>query len=137
MDRKDFFRKAFIGGSVLIFAPAVFSACTKASDALAIPGGSSTIDLTSSAYSSLKTVGGYAYNGNVIIIRSSATNYIALSSICTHQGCTVGYSNSANKLICPCHGAVYNTSGTVLQGPAPSSLMMYTAIVTGTTLTIK
>jgi len=137
MNRKDFFKKAFIGGSVLIFAPTVFSACTKASDVLPAGSGTGTIDLTSSAFASLKTVGGYAYNGNVIIIRSSATNYIAMSSICTHQGCTVGYNSSVKKLECPCHGAVYNTNGTVLQGPAQSALTQYTATVTGTTLTIK
>jgi len=137
MDRKDFFKKALIGGGVLIFAPTVFSACTKASDVLPTNGGTGTIDLTSSAYAALNTVGGYAYSGNVIIIRSSTTSYIAMSSICTHQGCTVGYSSSAKKIVCPCHGAVYNTNGTVLQGPAPSSLKMYTATVNGTTLTIS
>jgi len=137
MDRKDFFKKAFIGGSVLLFAPTVFTACTKASDALPTNGGSGTIDLTSSSYAALKNVGGYAYNGNVIIIRTSTTNYIVLSSICTHQGCTVGYDSSVKKLVCPCHGAMYNTNGTVLQGPAQSALTLYTATVSGTTLTIK
>ena len=136
MNRKDFFKKAFIGGSVLLFAPTVFTSCTKASDVLPA-GGTGTIDLTSSAYASLKNVGGYAYNGSVIIIRSSATSYIAMSSICTHQGCTVGYSSSSKKLVCPCHGAVYNTNGTVLQGPAQSALTQYTATLNGTTLTIN
>jgi len=137
MNRKEFFSKAFVGGSLLFLAPAVFNACTKATDVIPATGGNSTIDLTSSSFASLKTVGGYAYSGNVIIIRSSATNYIALSKICTHQGCTVGYDSSVKKLVCPCHGAMYSTSGTVLQGPANNSLTMFTATVTGTTLTIS
>jgi len=137
MDRKEFFSKVLVGGSVLFLAPAVFNACSKASDPAPSTGGNTTINLTLSAFASLKTIGGSAYSGNMIIIRSSATTYIALSKICTHQGCTVEYNSSANKLMCPCHGATFNTSGTVLQGPASRPLSLYTVIVDGTNLTIS
>ncbi len=137
MNRKEFFSKAFVGGSLLFLAPAVFNACTKTADVTPGTGGPTTIDLTSSSFASLKTVGGYVYSGNMIIIRSSATNYIALSKICTHQSCTVGYDSSVNRLVCPCHGSMFSTNGSVLQGPANNSLTMYTATVNGTTLTIS
>jgi len=136
MDRKEFFSKVLVGGSVLFFAPAVFNACSKASDPTPATGGT-TIDLTTSAYAPLKTIGGAVYSGNMIIIRSSATSYVALSKICTHQGCTVEYNNAANKLVCPCHGAQFSTSGSVLQGPANNPLTKYTATVNGTILTIS
>lgn len=139
MDRKDFFSKALLGGTVLFFAPALLNSCSKGSSPVPSnpsPTNPQVIDLSSTTYSSLQTVGGYAYYGNLIIIRTGQTSYVALSSICTHQGCTVGYSSSAKKLVCPCHGAQYNTSGAVLLGPASRALTNYTVTLNGTSLTI-
>lgn len=137
MNRKEFFSKVLVGGSVLFLAPAVFTACTKATDLVPATGGNTTIDLTSSSFASLKTVGGYAYSGNVFIIRSSETTYTALSRTCTHQGGTVSYNSSSKRLVCPNHGAMFSTSGVVLQGPANNPLTMYTVTVDGTNLTIS
>lgn len=138
MNRKEFFSKALIGGSLLFLAPAAFNSCSKTIDPVpGNPSGGTVIDLTSPAFDALKTVGGYAYSGNMIIIHSSTTIYIALSKICTHEGCTVAFNSSANKLMCPCHGATFNTGGTVLQGPASRPLSLYTVIVNGTNLTIS
>ncbi|MBC7896078.1 MAG: ubiquinol-cytochrome c reductase iron-sulfur subunit [Cytophagaceae bacterium] len=54
----------------------------------------------------------------------SATEYRALSSICTHEQCTVtGFSGGV--LRCPCHGSRYSTSGAVVQGPATQSLRVF------------
>ena len=139
MDRKEFFSKALLGGSVLFLAPAVFESCSKGSTpAPATPSSSNpqVIDLSSATYSSLQTVGGYAYSGDIIIIRTGQSSYVALSKICTHQGCTVDYSSSSKSIICPCHGSVFNTSGSVLQGPAFSPLKTYAVSVSGTSLTI-
>lgn len=139
MDRKEFFSKALLGGSVLFFAPALLDSCSNGSSpSPATPSASNpqVIDLSAGTYSSLQTVGGYAYYGDIIIIRTGTSSYVALSKVCTHQGCTVGYSSSAKKLVCPCHGATYNTSGAVLGGPAPRALTSYKVTVSGTNLTI-
>lgn len=45
----------------------------------------------------------------------------ALSLTCSHQGCTVA-KQADGKFICPCHGAIYDSDGTVLQGPAKQNL---------------
>lgn len=139
MDRKEFFSKVLLGGTVLFVAPAFIESCTKSS--LPSPSGTNssgpqTIDLTSTSYSSLQSVGGYAYFGNIIVIRTGQSSYVALSKVCTHQGCTVAYNSSVKKLVCPCHGATYNTSGAVLGGPAPRALTSYSVTVSGNTLTI-
>src|SRR5947209_10607528 len=43
--------------------------------------------------------------------------FIALSSRCMHLGCPVRYVAAAQRLICPCHGGVYDFRGTVAGGP--------------------
>jgi cytochrome b6-f complex iron-sulfur subunit len=141
MDRKEFFSKALIGGSLLFLAPAFLNSCSKSDDPdpapSGDPSGTITIDLTSNDFNALKTVGGYAYSGNIIIIRSTTSVYLALASVCTHQGCTVTYSSSETKVACPCHGSMFTTTGAVLQGPATSSLKSYSVKVEGTNLKIS
>ncbi len=44
----------------------------------------------------------------------------ALSSVCTHLGCNI--RSSGDHFECPCHGSMFDLSGTVLQGPAISAL---------------
>ncbi len=143
MERKDFIKKIAVGGSILLAAPALFNACSDGNDDVIDemdnnndPGGT-TINLTSDTFADLKTVGGYAYKDDIIIIRVSDEQYVALSSVCTHQGCTVGYNSSDTAIVCPCHGSMYTTAGAVTQGPATASLKKYTVTVSGDTLTIK
>jgi cytochrome b6-f complex iron-sulfur subunit len=40
----------------------------------------------------------------------------ALSSVCTHMGCTLSYRPGWNDLRCPCHGASFNLSGELANG---------------------
>lgn len=47
----------------------------------------------------------------------------AISSICTHLGCTV--QRTSDGFECPCHGSCYTDDGKVISGPAPSSLAWY------------
>ncbi len=44
----------------------------------------------------------------------------AISSVCTHLGCTV--ARSADGFACPCHGSRFAKNGEVVRGPAPRSL---------------
>ncbi|MBK6284285.1 MAG: Rieske (2Fe-2S) protein [Draconibacterium sp.] len=100
------------------------------------PAGGITVDLTDSAFAALNTVGGYAYKGDIIIIRSTDSVYVALSKVCTHQGCTVTYNSGNNNLPCPCHGSLYTINGTVVNGPAPDPLKRYDVKKNGNILTI-
>ncbi len=58
----------------------------------------------------------------VIVIYEKGKGYIALSSVCTHLGCLVGYEAAKNILVCPCHGGTYDLEGNVLSGPPPRPL---------------
>ncbi len=40
----------------------------------------------------------------------------ALSSVCTHMGCTLAYRPTWKDLRCPCHGASFDLSGNLANG---------------------
>ena len=46
----------------------------------------------------------------------------ALSSRCTHLGCTLGYDVLSAQFRCPCHGSVFDRSGRWISGPARKDL---------------
>jgi nitrite reductase/ring-hydroxylating ferredoxin subunit len=46
----------------------------------------------------------------------------AVSRICTHQGCRLGYAARPAQLVCPCHGAKFALDGAVLSHPFPNPL---------------
>ncbi|MEU4836082.1 FAD-dependent oxidoreductase [Streptosporangium sp. NPDC023615] len=46
----------------------------------------------------------------------------AVSAICTHLGCVVGFNEAERSWECPCHGSRFGVDGTVLQGPAVTPL---------------
>ena len=140
MERRKFFRNFAVGGSLLLTAPVLFNSCSDDStedDNNNNNTGGITVDLNDAAYAALKTVGGFAYKGDIIIIRSTDTVYIALSKVCTHSQCTVTYNSSSKDIPCPCHGSKFNTEGAVLNGPAASPLKKYDVKLNGNILTIS
>jgi quinol---cytochrome c reductase iron-sulfur subunit, bacillus type len=44
-------------------------------------------------------------------------DFIALSTRCMHLGCPVRFVAASKRFICPCHGGVYDFTGTVSGGP--------------------
>jgi nitrite reductase/ring-hydroxylating ferredoxin subunit len=72
--------------------------------------------------------------GPLLITQPKKGTFRAFSATCTHQGCTIGpFDHSMNavqggRVSCPCHGAQFSpTDGSVLGGPARSSLQKFTA----------
>jgi cytochrome b6-f complex iron-sulfur subunit len=49
----------------------------------------------------------------------------ALSTICTHLGCTPNWLESEQKFKCPCHGSGFYKTGINFEGPAPRPLERY------------
>jgi cytochrome b6-f complex iron-sulfur subunit len=96
-----------------------------------------TIDLSTPTNSALKNTGGFILTKGIYIICTAPSTYVALSSICTHQGCTVNFNSSSNKFSCPCHGGMFDISGKVLVGPPTSPLPKYSVVVDGTNLIVS
>lgn len=49
----------------------------------------------------------------------------ALSTTCTHLGCTPNWLEGDKKFKCPCHGSGFKISGVNFEGPAPRPLERY------------
>jgi Rieske Fe-S protein len=59
-------------------------------------------------------------------------DFIAISTRCMHLGCPVRFVAAAERFICPCHGGVYDFTGTVTGGPPVRPLdRFYTRIRDG------
>ena len=137
MDRKEFLATVGIG-AVAALCTSCLAACNPL-DPMVNPPTTNvdfTLDLTTPANSALKTNGGFIYNDNIIVARTVDGSYIAVSSICTHQGNTVAYDLAANRFHCPAHGSNFATNGSVINGPAGSPLMTYKTTLNGTSLRV-
>jgi cytochrome b6-f complex iron-sulfur subunit len=60
----------------------------------------------------------------VWIVRESKGFY-ALSTVCTHLGCTPNWLSAESKFKCPCHGSGFMVTGVNFEGPAPRPLERY------------
>ena len=72
----------------------------------------------------------------LVVINRRGSGFIALSRVCTHLGCLVGYDKFNNKLVCPCHAGEFDLEGRVLSGPATKSLQRYSLKITADQITI-
>ena len=62
------------------------------------------------------------------IVRTSEIIY-ALSTTCTHLGCTPNWLESESKFKCPCHGSGFYMTGINFEGPAPRPLERWRVIL--------
>jgi cytochrome b6-f complex iron-sulfur subunit len=60
----------------------------------------------------------------VWIVRE-VTGFYALSTVCTHLGCTPNWLSADEKFKCPCHGSGFVITGINVEGPAPRPLERY------------
>ncbi len=51
----------------------------------------------------------------------------AVSAVCTHMGCLVGWNETDRSWDCPCHGSRFSLDGGVIHGPAVTALEAVTA----------
>jgi len=98
----------------------------------------SAVQVTIDAASPLASAGSAALVtsglGNLLVARTGADTFVALTAMCTHMACTItGFDQS---YVCPCHGSRFDTSGRVLNGPATRSLQQYQSQFANGVLTI-
>ena len=146
MERKDFIEKVGLSAaSILIFG--CMQSCSKSESTPSQPTGPNnnstnkidfTINITNNPYTSLNTAGGFYVErtNNIIIARTLTNDFVAVSSLCTHQQVTIDFQANNNRFFCSGHNSAFSTTGVVLGGPAPAPLKAYKTALTGSSLRI-
>lgn len=63
--------------------------------------------------------------GKFYLVRLDDGGFLALSSRCTHLGCTVPWNQKDKVFPCPCHASTFDMRGDVLSPPAPRALDLF------------
>jgi Rieske Fe-S protein len=70
----------------------------------------------------LNNMGTILTHQHVALYRDQDGGLHAISSICTHMGCDVGWNDKNKVWDCPCHGSRFAPAGDVINGPAAKPL---------------
>ena len=54
--------------------------------------------------------------------RTAPGQIVALSAVCPHLGCAIGWDRSGGTFICPCHDSKFSPEGVVLGGPSKRAM---------------
>lgn len=63
--------------------------------------------------------------GRFYLCRMDNGGFLALSSKCTHLGCTVPWDDKEKQFACPCHGSSFDITGKVITSPAQRPLDIF------------
>ena len=63
------------------------------------------------------------------VVRLDQSRIVALSAVCTHVRCILGFDRERRILVCPCHDGRFDLAGNVISGPPPRALPSYTVSV--------
>jgi cytochrome b6-f complex iron-sulfur subunit len=136
IDRKDFMKQVGMGFGAIMLLNCLQS-CAEKDIPDPTPGVTTgkvdfSINITDAANTALGTKGGFLVvkDKKVIIARTNADTWIAVSSACTHEGTTVGYRKASDDFLCPNHGAEFKNTGAVQKGPATKALTKYNVTFT-------
>ena len=58
----------------------------------------------------------------VAFVRKDKGVIRALSSVCPHLGCTLGWDAAANRYLCPCHDTLFEVDGSFVSGEAKRAM---------------
>ena len=148
-NRREFVKDALTGIGTVAFGSFIMinqSSCSDSGPTAPTDSNgetSITVDLSLSENSGLLTVGGalaLAANeldsSGMLLYRQSESTVKVYSRNCTHAGCTIGSFQNGTST-CPCHDSQFNTSGSVVNGPAVNPLQQYSATIVGNIVTIS
>ncbi|MCD6200814.1 MAG: Rieske (2Fe-2S) protein [Bacteroidales bacterium] len=62
---------------------------------------------------------------DLMLVRTDNQEVKAMSTVCTHLGCTVQWEKDKQEFYCPCHGGRFDKNGKVIAGPPPAPLDTY------------
>src|SRR5437879_2735837 len=89
----------------------------------------STVEVAIDEPSSLPWAGQTALTA-IWLRRNTDQDFTAFGLNCTHLGCPVNWRAEAELFLCPCHGGVYYSDGSVAGGPPPRPLVRFSVRIT-------
>ena len=94
-----------------------------------------TIDLTASAASALKTVGGYLVQSGIVVAQTSSGVYVAVTQTCSHEPKKAIIFNKT-EFYCTVHGARYDLTGKGKNSFGSKGIAVYKVATDGKTLVV-
>jgi cytochrome b6-f complex iron-sulfur subunit len=67
--------------------------------------------------------------GRFYLVRLADGGFLAISSRCTHLGCTVPWNDQDGTFPCPCHASRFDLRGDLLSPPAPRALDLFPVVI--------
>jgi Rieske Fe-S protein len=61
-------------------------------------------------------------SGTAFALTMDGQTVTVLSDICPHLSCRVSFKSDIQMFLCPCHDAVFSSTGAVVSGPPPRPL---------------
>jgi len=134
LDRRGFL-KVLGGGGAAAVAGAALPGCAPGNEpapSVSIPAATAdgALVFALSAYPDLDRPGGAVIarapgQEPILVVRTPDGGVAALSAICTHLGCPLGYESP--EVVCPCHQSRFTTDGAVVKPPAKAALRHFAA----------
>ncbi|KAA9357500.1 Rieske 2Fe-2S domain-containing protein [Larkinella humicola] len=111
------------------------STTTSGTDLSTIASRLLTIDLTSSAATALKTVGGYLAQSGIVVAQVSAGVYVAVTQTCSHEPKKKIIFNKT-EFYCTEHGARFDLTGKGKNSFGSKGITVYKTATDGKTLVV-
>jgi len=136
--RRDFLKRVLGAAGAAAATGAMAPGCARRVDPAPVADVPAPVEgklvLAVERYPDLVRVGGAIMARNpalatpVLISRLEEARFSALSALCPHAGCPVGYVPEEGQVECPCHGSRFDpVSGKVRNPPARTGLLVYSA----------
>jgi Rieske Fe-S protein len=87
-------------------------------DAIAIGGDPQKVDIIAPLVKDAWTAARDVVLGAAWLRRTSPDQITALSAVCPHLGCAIGWDATAKNFVCPCHDSRFSPGGQALSGPS-------------------
>ncbi|MFY7786589.1 MAG: Rieske 2Fe-2S domain-containing protein [Thermoflexibacteraceae bacterium] len=94
-----------------------------------------SIDLNDVQYADLQQIGGFIIHQNVVIARLDASQYVAATVVCSHEG-QRQIRWTGNQWVCSAHLAAFDIGGNGLNTHGAKGLTVYQTSLTGNILRV-
>ena len=113
ISRNEFLKKMGISGASLFAVYCLGVSTTSCSVEKSIGSDSDfTIDISKGKFKTLAQTGGWLKIRNVVVVRTGEQNFVAVTSICSHEGeNSIEYRASEKDFRCSAHGAEFDLKG--------------------------